>query len=215
MTNVPPGQRFVPPSMRQETSTVVDKSLPGIHDSHGPKPGHFPNNPISLEIHMRETRERTAGMTPEERAWRKKWVMDQKLAEFEPIMDHPLRPLNPIRKLYRMPWDWLEVNVLNKMFGWWFAFQIRQTVPKLLIGFALLEVSWYCIKYNRASWDFYRGWHAVSRGRPQFFNEEKIEAKYPGLIAKTLIEPQDGRDFWDLGFRARKGFRDLGPPERP
>lgn len=53
MTNVPPGQRFVPPSLRPEASSVVDKSLPGIQHGHAPRPAHFPNNPISLEIHMR------------------------------------------------------------------------------------------------------------------------------------------------------------------
>ena len=45
------------------------------------------------------------GMTPEERALRKQWVMDQHLAPNEPVYVKELYPKNAIRRLLAAPWD--------------------------------------------------------------------------------------------------------------
>ena len=47
------------------------------------------------------------GMTPEERALRKQWVMDQKLAPNEPVYVKELYPKNVIRRTLAAPWDFL------------------------------------------------------------------------------------------------------------
>ena len=47
------------------------------------------------------------GMTPEERALRKQWVMDQKLAPNEPVYVKELYPKNIIRRVMAAPWDFV------------------------------------------------------------------------------------------------------------
>lgn len=55
-------------------------------------------------------RERLAGMTDAERAWRAQWLKDQILSKHEPVHVPALERelLNPIRRFYRFPLDCVE-----------------------------------------------------------------------------------------------------------
>lgn len=60
------------------------------------------------------------GMTPEERALRKQWVMDQQLAPNEPIHVKELYPKNAIRRLLAAPWDILFATLRPLVVCVWF-----------------------------------------------------------------------------------------------
>lgn len=184
---------------------------PGWVDPEAAVPAHAPPNPMNLEIHLQETRERTAGMTPRERAWRKKWIHDQHLEPDEPL-DINVRPLNPIRKLYRFPLDWLESRVLRKTFGWWYARKIRYFTGRTLTWYSILLVVFYYVKYNRKTWEHMRGIGFSTTFNSDISNyEQRLDKEFPGLAekAKTPVEL-----FGDDGFQRRKVLLDLEPPER-
>jgi hypothetical protein len=56
--------------------------------------------------------------TETERQWRIKWYRDQHLHPNEPVKEAQealeKELLNPIRRFYRIPFDWIEKNVLAK-----------------------------------------------------------------------------------------------------
>ena len=60
-------------------------------------------------------KERLHGMTPEERAWRKKWLKDQELTPREPIQYSYYDPdlMNPIRRAFRKPLDIVFFKLLE------------------------------------------------------------------------------------------------------
>lgn len=63
--------------------------------------------PFGIQGRLASERERLAGMTTEERAWRKQWLKDQHLSPNEPrvVPEYIKERLNPIRRAYRMPLD--------------------------------------------------------------------------------------------------------------
>lgn len=63
--------------------------------------------PFTIQGRMARERERLAGMTDEERSWRKQWLKDQELSHNEPrvVPEYIKERLNPIRRIYRMPLD--------------------------------------------------------------------------------------------------------------
>ena len=62
--------------------------------------------PFSIEPMATErARLQGSGMTEEQRAARKQWVMDQRLSPNEPRHIPELTPRNPIRRFYQMPWN--------------------------------------------------------------------------------------------------------------
>lgn len=71
--------------------------------------------PMSITGRMVRERERLTGMTPEERAWRKKWLKDQILSPNEPkyIKELHSEAFNPIRRFYRYPLDFVFHRVLQ------------------------------------------------------------------------------------------------------
>ncbi len=54
-------------------------------------------------------------MTAEERALRKQWVMDQRLAPHEPIYIPALQPRHVFRRMIGWPWDKIALG-LHKTF---------------------------------------------------------------------------------------------------
>lgn len=71
--------------------------------------------PMSITGRMVRERERLSGMTPEERAWRKQWLKDQVLSPNEPryVREMEKEFLNPIRRFYRFPLDFIFHRVLQ------------------------------------------------------------------------------------------------------
>lgn len=178
-------------------------------------PAHVPQNPVCLEMHLRDERQRLAGMSKAEREWRQKYLDDQTLHTDEPffIQDAQM-PLNPWRVLYRRPWDTLARKFLYPTFGIRRGHKIRQSVPKFMLAFIGFEFVFYYIKYCHETWkDAQRV--ATLTLNPQIANRDMIEDKYPGLIEKAYPVFKVGSDFYDIGFKERTYFRDLGPTQRP
>lgn len=81
--------------------------------------------PMSIAGRVVSERERLTGMNAAERAWRKKWLHDQVLHPNEPqyVLAERKEMLNPIRRLYRAPLDFIfekgvakfTVSSLNKL----------------------------------------------------------------------------------------------------
>jgi len=84
-----------------------DASMPGSQTA-GVKP-------MSITGRMVRERERLQGMSAEERAWRKKWLKDQVLSPQEPRYVKALEKemLNPIRRAYRAPLDFIFYRILQ------------------------------------------------------------------------------------------------------
>ncbi|KAM3719715.1 NADH dehydrogenase [ubiquinone] 1 beta subcomplex subunit [Dirofilaria immitis] len=175
---------------------------------------HLKHEPMSLELHMADERARAAGLTPAEREWRKKWVLDQHLHPDEPIhVDAVHRQLNPIRVLYRTPMDKLYKHFLKPTFGIFYGSMIRAIVPKLFMAWILIEASYYYWKYEARGWETLRG-NERSYPRERFWDDQELRKKHPDLF-KTGRPIQPEHKFEPPSFTQRTALLDLGPPARP
>ncbi|KRX20474.1 X-ray repair cross-complementing protein 5 [Trichinella nelsoni] len=181
-------------------------------ESSSDAPSHIPSNPMNLELHMKDERSRVVGLTPEEIEWRKKWVLDQKLHPDEPVyVESAMMHLNPIRRLYRYPWDSLERKVLIPALGLKKGHFVRIVVPKIFIGMLTTLCIYYHVKYNKPNWmNRIRSYHHFPRSFIR--NQDLIERDYPGLLDKAFPIPKEPKDFYDLNFSRRVTHLDVGPP---
>uniref|UniRef100_A0A1I7WWD6 NADH dehydrogenase [ubiquinone] 1 beta subcomplex subunit 6 n=1 Tax=Heterorhabditis bacteriophora TaxID=37862 RepID=A0A1I7WWD6_HETBA len=135
------------------------------------------------------------------------FLLDQHLHPDEPIVvDAVHRQLNPIRVLYRYPWDKLNISLLaiaindidflhvQPTFGVYYGTAIRVTVPKLIIAFAVLQTTYYYWKYEVKDWTHLRGIETMPQ-KEVIVNSLAIEAKYPGLQASGLSDPSKNNYF--------------------
>ncbi|KJH46764.1 hypothetical protein DICVIV_07180 [Dictyocaulus viviparus] len=184
---------------------------PILKKSGSDKPIHRFNDPMSLELHMADERVRAAGLSPAEREWREKWVKDQVLHPDEPIVvDAVHRQLNPIRILYRWPWDKLYLHFLKPTFGVYYGTAIRVVVPKLFMFFFALETIYYYWKYEVKDWQHLRGIETMPL-KEIIVNEKEIEKNYPGLIKHAMVDPVKDRYFTPT-FNKRTSYLDVGAP---
>lgn len=178
-------------------------------------PAHVPQNPITLSLHMRDERQRLAGMTNSEREWRKKYLEAQNLHPDEPFfVESAQLPLNPIRRIYRMPMNFVQQRFLIPTFGLKRANRIRHFAFKWCSVFLGIEFCYYHLKYNQEVWwDSRRvmatGW------RPSPSRRAEIEAKYPDMIDIAYATKKHADDFIDLGFKSRKVCLNVGDTVRP
>nr|CAD2122095.1 unnamed protein product [Meloidogyne enterolobii] len=113
------------------------------------RPSHRVYDPMSLELHMGDERVRTAGLTQAEREWRQKFLKTEQLHPDEPIhVDAVHRQMNPVRVIYRMPWDYLYKHFLRPTFGAYRATIIRAYVPRVMILWAVVLCGHYYWKYE-------------------------------------------------------------------
>ncbi|KAH7698816.1 NADH dehydrogenase subunit 1 [Aphelenchoides avenae] len=178
------------------------------------KPTHRFQDRMSLELHMADERVRTAGLSDAEREWRHKWLKDQHLHPDEPIhVDAVHRQLNPVRILYRWPWDTLYKRFLLPTFGVYHGALIRMTVPKLLMLFLGFEVGWYLYKYEMKDWEHQRGFFAIPT--PMIYDKKgELEEKSPGTFEKGITQWHK-LGYNDGSFEKRVSHLNLGPPSRP
>ncbi|CAI4226248.1 unnamed protein product [Auanema sp. JU1783] len=178
------------------------------------KPSHRINEPMSLELHMADERVRAAGLSPAERAWRAKWVMDQHLHPDEPIVvDAVHRQLNPVRVFYRYPWDKLYLHFLKPTFGVYYGTAMRVTVPKVLMAFLTLQAAYYYWKYEVKDWTHLRGLETMPQ-KEVLINADSIENRYPGLTAQAVPHPAK-YDYYGPTFEKRTALLDVGQSSRP
>uniref|UniRef100_A0A0K0EI70 NADH dehydrogenase [ubiquinone] 1 beta subcomplex subunit 6 n=1 Tax=Strongyloides stercoralis TaxID=6248 RepID=A0A0K0EI70_STRER len=177
-------------------------------------PSHKINDPMSLEIHMADERVRLAGLTPAEREWRKKWVLDQNIHPDEPInVEAVHRQLNPIRILYRWPLDTLYKRYLVPTMGVYKGSVVRAFLPKVFMILFGLEVVYYYWKYEAKDWSRLRGVETTPV-QSIITKKEEIESKYPGLLELASNDPAKYR-YYSPSFEKREANLDIGPPTRP
>ncbi|CAJ0608648.1 unnamed protein product [Cylicocyclus nassatus] len=210
------GNQYVKPP-REGSSPYTRSGIPPpttLKKSGSDLPSHRFNDPMSLELHMADERVRAAGLSPAEREWRMKWVKDQHLHPDEPIVvDAVHRQLNPIRVLYRWPWDKLYMHFLKPTFGVYYGTVIRVTVPKVILTFLALETMYYYWKYEVKDWQHLRGIETMPL-KQVITNAKEIEAKYPGLIARGLDDPAR-HGYYSPTFDKRTAYLDVGVTQRP
>uniref|UniRef100_A0A0M3I9J4 NADH dehydrogenase [ubiquinone] 1 beta subcomplex subunit 6 n=1 Tax=Ascaris lumbricoides TaxID=6252 RepID=A0A0M3I9J4_ASCLU len=210
------GNQYHKPA-RQGDSPYTRSGIPPpamLKKSGSDAPSHRINDPMSLELHMADERVRAAGLSPAEREWRIKWLKDQHLRPDEPIhVDAVHRQLNPIRVLYRLPFDKLYLHFLKPTFGVYYGTAIRVTLPMFIMVFCTLEVMYYYWKYEVKDWEHLRG--IESMPLKQIITKEKeIEAAHPGLLKEGLSDPAKYR-FYSPTFDKRTALTNIGEPARP
>uniref|UniRef100_A0A914Y932 NADH dehydrogenase [ubiquinone] 1 beta subcomplex subunit 6 n=1 Tax=Panagrolaimus superbus TaxID=310955 RepID=A0A914Y932_9BILA len=210
------GNFYVKPE-RQGNSPYTRSGLPPppiAKKSGSDKPTHRINDPMSLELHMGNERVRTAGLTDAERAWRAKWLKDQHLHPDEPIhVDAVHRQLNPIRILYRWPWDKLYQHFLRPTFGVYYGTAIRVAAPKIMMGFLIFETMYYYWKYEARDWQHLRGIE-TNKKKETLVRAKEIEEAHPGLIDKSGIAIEK-QDYFEPKFGKRTSHFDVGTTSRP
>uniref|UniRef100_A0A915BWB1 NADH dehydrogenase [ubiquinone] 1 beta subcomplex subunit 6 n=1 Tax=Parascaris univalens TaxID=6257 RepID=A0A915BWB1_PARUN len=210
------GNQYHKPA-RQGDSPYTRSGIPPpaiLKKSGSDAPSHRINDPMSLELHMADERVRAAGLSPAEREWRIKWLKDQHLHPDEPIhVDAVHRQLNPIRVLYRMPFDKLYLHFLKPTFGVYYGTAIRVTLPKVIMVFFTLEVMYYYWKYEVKDWEHLRGIETMPF-KQVITKEQEIEAAHPGLLKEGLFDPAKYR-FYSPTFDKRTALTNIGEPARP
>jgi len=178
-------------------------------------PVHFQKNAVNLELHLGDPRQRLAGMTPAERDWRKKFMLDQHLSADEPRYVPAIwGNFNPFRRIYRIPWDTLEKRVLIPSLGFTYGHYLRVYIPKMIIFSIGFMWFFYHLKYHHPYW-FDRTRTSMMRENLPLVHEKEIREKYPGLIEKGFRNFQDKQDFYNLSFKQRYTHLQLDPPLRP
>ncbi|XP_064625230.1 uncharacterized protein LOC135486398 [Lineus longissimus] len=155
--------------------TLYKEKLMKLHDER--RGGKFP--PFSIEPVPGERSRLASPMTDEVRALRKQWVLDQKLAPHEPVHVPELKPLNPIRRMYRAPADFLFLKALKPILGSQAA-MFRYFAPKFGMGLFALYAACYHLKYNSSDWELSKGWH-MSISRPPMLPTDE---NYPNAVHK-------------------------------
>jgi len=158
----------------------MSSKLPGTYSDHSYTGGVKAMNISGRLIYEKE---RLHGMTPEERAWRAKWLRDQELTPREPApykyYDKDL--MNPIRRFYRKPLDLVFFNLLEPAIGTTNALVGRVYTGKFLMALWFVMGTYYYFKYNTNNWERVGGWRVVqSRVRVL-----PGDADYPSLKTKT------------------------------
>ncbi|CAB3406401.1 unnamed protein product [Caenorhabditis bovis] len=208
------GNQYVKPQQTGNSPYTRSGVPPPALTQTSDKPLHRVNDRMSLELHMADERVRAAGLSPAEREWRKKWVHDQHLHADEPIVvDAVHRQLNPIRTLYRLPWDKFYLHYLKPTFGVYYGTAIRVTVPKVIMAFVFIQTAYYYWKYEVKDWTHLRGLETMPQ-KEVYLNAKTIEEKHPGLMAKGLANPAKD-DYYTPTFNKRTAYLDVGETKRP
>jgi len=149
---------------------------------------------MRIEGRMRLVNNRIAGMTDEERAWRKQWVEDQALADDEPVpvpeIYKELR--NPIRRFYQWPLNQLEMYLTPRI-GRTEAWVARRCIGATGLTIAVIYIVIYNLTYDNAAYNW-----TTKRG---LYGKASRSMVYPGdpdfPYGPDLYKPTD---FYDRGF---------------
>ncbi|CAL8093231.1 unnamed protein product [Orchesella dallaii] len=138
--------------------------------------------PMNVAGRVVRERERLNGMTAEDRAWRKKWLADQVLTPNEPkfVKATQKELLNPIRRFYRYPLDFVFYKVLQPVTGFPIADVGRFYVGRCLMGVWGILGAVYYFKYNTNTWEGKGRWRVI----------KQKEAVYPGEPGYPAVSPE-------------------------
>lgn len=141
--------------------------------------------------------------TEEERLYRVKYLKSLELHHDEPlhVPEYEIELLNPLRRFYMKPMDWVENNIIRKYFKSHpvESALIRSHIAKSFMIWLGLCGIWYNFKYCHYNWETYAGTKIV------------VEAPkiYPGDPRFPFKDWRTSADHADFGFSKRKVFLDL------
>lgn len=143
-----------------------------------------------------------------------KYLKDQHLHPDEPIhVDAVHRQLNPIRIIYRYPWDKLYQHFLKPTFGEYYGTAIRVAAPKIIMGYISLSILYYFWKYEAKDWTHLRGPDATKK-KEVWLRAKEIEEQYPGLFEQAALDPAKYR-YFGPSYDKRTALLDVGKTSRP
>uniref|UniRef100_R4G4E8 Putative nadh:ubiquinone oxidoreductase n=1 Tax=Rhodnius prolixus TaxID=13249 RepID=R4G4E8_RHOPR len=145
---------------------------------------------FSIQGRLYRERERLAGMTDKERAWRRQWIRDQHLAPDEPrfVPEMHKELYNPIRRAYWKPLDAI-FKALEPVLGKERALRSRVVTGKLCMGLVALYSAAYYFKYNTHDWTRKGGWRVISSRKTCLPGD-------PEPVRRSV-----GADYADSGFK--------------
>jgi len=138
-------------------------------------------------------RERLTGMTAEERAWRMKYLDDQ-ILRTEPryVKASEKELLNPLRRFYRAPLDFVFKKVVGPMTGEAAASVLRFYTGRGLMGIWGGFFIFYYFKYNTNTWQHEGSWRVI-KSKP---------AVFPGEPGYPVTNPaKEPHQYYDRGFK--------------
>jgi len=150
--------------------------------------------PMNIAGRTIRERERLSGMTAEDRAWRKKWLSDQIISDKEPryVKEMQKEFLNPIRRFYRAPMDFVFHRLLQPFIGEYPATVARFYICRgSLIALGIYSF-YYLVKFNHNTWINKSGWRVIQ-------NKAAIYPGEPGYGVPIPDRPKD--DYYDRGFK--------------
>jgi NADH dehydrogenase (ubiquinone) 1 beta subcomplex subunit 6 len=157
-----------------------------IKDTGGVRPMNVGGR-VSIE------RERLTHMSAEDRAWRKKYLADQ-IVRSEPnyvkVAEKEL--LNPFRRLYRFPLDFVFKKFVGPFTGQAEAAVLRFYTGRILLGLYGTFGIFYYFKYNTNTWQHSGSWRVIKSKTAVFPGE-------PGYPA--VSPPKDPHQYYDRGFK--------------
>lgn len=149
--------------------------------------------PMKIAGRLVSERERLAGMTEAERAFRKQWLQDQVLAPSEPRHVPQIYEAthNPFRRLYRWPMNQL-MKVVEPVLGAEKAHTLRGVTSVMTVTILLGYTAYYNYKYHGNEWQRFGGWKSYT-------SRQAILPGDPGYPA--VSERTQGADYASRGFK--------------
>lgn len=149
--------------------------------------------PFDIEPMRYERSRLIKEMTPEERALRKQWVLDQTIRH--PKRHIPeLQQYNIFRRIYRAPLNVFE-SALAKATSPYTADLARRIIGKWGIGILASYVLYYNLKYHQNHWTR-EGGFVVTSLKPEVYGPNSLYE----------YEEKHYSDFYDRGFKSRKAL---------
>ncbi|XP_046550272.1 uncharacterized protein LOC124260067 [Haliotis rubra] len=135
------------------------------------------------------------GMSESDRALRRQWVKDQELSPREPRIIEEIKPKNVFKRMYNAPWN-AVFGALKPIMGEFPATLARLVVPRTLIFYSIILVSYYQLKYHPNDWTRVTGFH-IYTNKPAVFGDQPPPP-----------EKNSPSDFCERGFKSRNVLLD-------
>jgi len=149
--------------------------------------------PMALGGRVASERERLSGMTPEERAWRMRYLQDQVvISEPRYVKATEKELLNPLRRFYRFPLDFIFKKFVGPYTGQPEAAVLRFYTGRILLGLWGGYAMLYYFKYNTNTWQHGGSWRVI----------KSKEAVFPGEPGYPVTSPvKEPHEYYDRGFK--------------
>ncbi|XP_065213692.1 uncharacterized protein ND-B17 [Planococcus citri] len=189
-----------------DKDTFIQEKLVGYHDKPCSYWQRLPYrsdtggvSPMLLEGLEKYTNHRIHGMTPDRRAWRKQFLLDQNLSHREPVFVPELyyEINNPIRRFLRYPYNKLEQAVLKITGNSLVAKSAKIYAVKSTYYLLFIFAASYYFMYNKRDWTRIGG-ITVQQSKPIIF---------PGAPGYPYESNMKLSEFYDMGFSKSALFK--------